>query len=63
MKANEKKGMVQESKEQIVSMIEGASDVASAITDAVSNTIAHAVKGTRSVGGELVGLTVDTVTA
>ena len=54
--------LVTETKDYIVSAIDGVGDVGKATVDAVSGTLAHSIRGTRSVGAELLGLVVDTIT-
>lgn len=56
------RSLVNEAKEQVVEAVQGAGDVTAATVDAVSNTIVHALSGTRAAGTEVIGLAVDTVT-
>jgi hypothetical protein len=58
----ERTSLVTEARDYIVSAIDGVGDVGKATVDAVSGTLAHSIKGTRSVGAELLGLVVDTIT-
>src|SRR5882672_1415548 len=61
-RGREPTNLVTETKDYIVSAIDGVGDVGKATVDAVSGTLAHSIRGTRSVGAELLGLVVDTIT-
>ena len=62
MSGKEAKNLVTETKEYVVSAIEGVGDVSVAIVDAVSSILVRTLKGTRAASTDALGVVVDTVT-
>ena len=62
MSGKEAKNLVTETKDYVVSAIEGVGDLSVAVVDAVSSILVRTTKGTRISSNESLGFVVDTVT-
>src|SRR2546428_13345538 len=62
MARKEAKNVMAEARQSVVGALEGAGDVAGAVVDGVSGTLARTLKGARGAEKEISGLVFDTVT-